>query len=168
METSPVRRLPLALAVAAVVLVVDQATKFVAVRTLTGREPVPVFGEFLQLRLLYNPGAAFSLGAGSTWVFAIFAAVAVVVLLWYVSRPQPKGMAVSLALLLGGATTHLGDRLFREPGFARGHVVDFIDYNGWFVGNVADIALTCGAVLLLIFAARQPEPAKPAEPAEQD
>jgi signal peptidase II len=97
------------------------------------------------------------MGAGSTWVFAIFAAVAVVVLLFYVTRPQTKGVAVSLALLLGGATTHLGDRLFREPGFARGHVVDFIDYNGWFVGNVADIALTGGAVLLLIFAGRKPD-----------
>jgi signal peptidase II len=115
-----------------------------------------VLGDFLQLRLLYNPGAAFSMGAGSTWVFTIIAAVAVAALLWYVSRPQPTGMAVSLALLLGGATTHLGDRLFRAPGFARGHVVDFIDYNGWFVGNVADIALTGGAVLLMIFAARAP------------
>jgi len=156
METSPVRRLPLALSIAAVVLVLDQATKFLAERTLTGHAPVPVLGDFIRLRLLYNPGAAFSMGTGATWVFTIIAAVAVVVLLRYVTRPQPKGMAISLALLLGGATTHLGDRLFRAPGFARGHVVDFIDYNGWFVGNVADIALTCGAVLLLIFAARQP------------
>jgi signal peptidase II len=157
MDTTPVRRLPLALSIAAVVLVLDQATKFVAVRSLAGRAPVPVLGDVIQLRLLYNPGAAFSLGEGVTWVFTIIAAGAVVVLLWYVTRPQPTGMAVSLALLLGGAATHLGDRLFRAPGFARGHVVDFIDYNGWFVGNVADIALTCGAVLLLIFAARQPE-----------
>jgi signal peptidase II len=167
MERSVVRRLPLALSVAAVVLVLDQATKFWAERTLTGREPIPVLGEFIQFRLLYNPGAAFSMGAGSTWVFTILAAVAVVVLLWYVSRPQPKGMAFSLALLLGGATTHLGDRLFRDPGFARGHVVDFIDYNGWFVGNVADIALTGGAVLLLIFTARQPEPKSEPKPDEQ-
>lgn len=160
MDTTPVRRLPLALGIAALVLVLDQATKFWAVHALTGREPVPVLGDFLQLRLLYNAGAAFSMGEGATWVFTIIAAAAVVVLLWYVTRPHPKGMVISLALLLGGATTHLGDRLFRAPGFARGHVVDFIDYNGWFVGNVADIALTGGAVLLLIFAARKPEPAE--------
>lgn len=160
MDTSPVRRLPLALSIAAVVLVLDQATKFWAERTLTGRDPIQVLGDFLQLRLLYNPGAAFSMGESVTWVFTIIAAIAVVALLWYVTRPQPKGMAVALALLLGGATTHLGDRLFRAPGFARGHVVDFIDYNGWFVGNVADIALTGGAVLLLLFAARKPEPAE--------
>lgn len=159
MKTTPVRRLPLALGIAAFVLVLDQATKFWAEHALAGRAPVPVLGDFLQFRLLYNAGAAFSMGTGATWVFTIIAAVAVGVLGWYVTRPQPTGMAVALALMLGGATTHLGDRLFRAPGFARGHVVDFIDYNGWFVGNVADIALTCGAVLLLLVAARKPEPA---------
>jgi signal peptidase II len=158
MDTTPVRRLPLAIGIAATVVVLDQLTKFWAVRTLTGREPIPLLGEFLQFRLLYNPGAAFSLGAGSTWVFAIAAAVAVVVLAWYVSRPQPKGWLIGLSLLLGGATTHLGDRLFRDPGFARGHVVDFIDYNGWFVGNVADIALFLGAVSLVLLGLRKPEP----------
>jgi signal peptidase II len=56
-------------------------------------------------------------------------------------------------VLLGGAASHLGDRLFREPGFARGHVVDFIDY-GLFVGNVADIALTCGCVAMLLLSLR--------------
>ena len=155
MDTTAARRLPLALGIAAVVLVLDQATKFWAERTLTGRDPIPVLGDFLQFRLLYNPGAAFSLGAGSTWIFAIAAAIAVVVLLWYVARPQPKGWLIALSLLLGGATTHLGDRLFREPGFARGHVVDFIDYNGWFVGNVADIALFCGAASLLLLSLRK-------------
>jgi signal peptidase II len=161
MDTTPTRRLPLALGIAAVVLVLDQATKFWAEHALTGREPIPVLGEFLRFRLLYNPGAAFSLGAGSTWVFTIAAAVAVVVLLWYVARPQPKGWLIALSLLLGGATTHLGDRLFRDPGFARGHVVDFIDYNGWFVGNVADIALFLGAASLLLLSFRKSDvPAK--------
>ncbi|GLZ34176.1 hypothetical protein Lesp02_63630 [Lentzea sp. NBRC 105346] len=150
MDTTQTRRLPLALGIAAAVLVLDQATKFWAERTLAGRAPIPVLGEFLQLRLLYNPGAAFSIGAGSTWVFTIVAAAAVVVLIRYVAQPQPKLRVVVLSLLLGGATTHLLDRLFRAPGFARGHVVDFIDYNGWFVGNVADIALVVGAALLVL------------------
>lgn len=157
MDTTPVRRLPFALGIAAAVLVLDQGTKFWAERTLAGRDPIPVLGEFLRLRLLYNPGAAFSIGAGVTWIFTIVAAVAVGWLLWLVARPQPKGWLTGLALLLGGATTHLGDRLFRAPGFARGHVVDFIDYNGWFVGNVADIALFCGAVSLVLLGTRKPE-----------
>jgi signal peptidase II len=161
MDTTPVRRLPLALSVAAVVLVLDQVTKFWAQRSLAGREPVPVLGEFLRFRLLYNPGAAFSIGEGSTWIFTIAAAVAVVWLLWYVAQPQPKGRAVVFALLLGGATTHLLDRLFRAPGFARGHVVDFIDYNGWFVGNVADIALVGGVAALLVLSFRKQEARTP-------
>jgi signal peptidase II len=155
MDKTPVRRLPLALGVAAVVLVLDQATKFWAERTLSGRDPIPVLGDLLQFRLLYNPGAAFSIGAGATWIFTIAAAVAVGFLLWYVAKPHPKGWLIGLALLLGGATTHLGDRLFRAPGFARGHVVDFIDYNGWFVGNVADIALFLGAVSLILLGMRK-------------
>jgi len=144
------RRLPLVLVVALVVLVLDQATKFWAVSALTGRAPIPVLGDFLRLRLLYNPGAAFSIGSGATWIFTIIAAIAVLAILKFATQPQPAVNAVALALLLGGATTHLLDRLFRAPGFARGHVVDFIDYNGWFVGNVADIALTLGAALLIL------------------
>lgn len=153
--TTPVRRLPLALGIAAVVVVLDQLTKLWAERTLTDRDPIPVLGDFLQFRLLYNPGAAFSIGENLTWIFAIAAAIAVVVLVWYVAKPQPRGWAIALALLLGGAITHLGDRLFRAPGFARGHVVDFIDYNGWFVGNVADIALFFGAVSLILLSLRK-------------
>ncbi|GAA1313954.1 hypothetical protein Psi02_64490 [Planotetraspora silvatica] len=61
---------------------------------------------------------------------------------------------VALAALLGGATSHLLDRLFRAPGFAQGHVVDFIDYGGLFVGNVADIALTGGCAVLMLLSLR--------------
>jgi signal peptidase II len=154
---TPVRRLPLALGIAAIVLVLDQVTKFWAEHALADRGPVPVLGEFLQFRLRYNSGAAFSIGAGSTWFFTIVTAVAVGFLLWYVTRPQTRGWLVGLALMLGGATTHLADRLFRAPGFAQGHVVDFIDYNGWFVGNVADIALVGGAMWLVLVGLRKPE-----------
>lgn len=157
MDTTPVRRLPLALGIAAVVVLADQGTKLWAERTLTGRDPIPVLGDFLKFRLLHNPGAAFSMGENATWVFTTIAAAAAGWLLWAVTRPQSKARLIGFALLLGGATTHLGDRLFRAPGFARGHVVDFIDYNGWFVGNVADIALFCGAVCIVLFGLRTPE-----------
>ena len=155
---TPARRPVTVAAVAAAVLLVDQATKFWAESALTDRAPVEVLGEFLRLRLLYNPGAAFSIGSGSTWVFTVLAAVAVVVIIRFAARPQPTSRAVALALLLGGASTHLLDRLFRDPGFARGHVVDFIDYNGWFVGNVADIALTVGVAMIIVLTVVSPEP----------
>jgi signal peptidase II len=144
-------RLPwVALGVAALVAAVDQATKAWAVAALAGREPAPVIGDWLELRLTYNSGAAFSIGSGATWVFAVFAAVAVLVLLLMTRRVRTRAWAVGVGLLLGGAATHLGDRLLRDPGFARGHVVDFLDYGGWFVGNVADIALVTGVGLLLL------------------
>jgi signal peptidase II len=68
---------------------------------------------------------------------------------------------VPLGLLLGGATTHLGDRLFRAPSFGQGHVVDFIAYADWFIGNVADIAIVVGAALIVVLAARD-HPTRPA------
>ena len=148
------RRWAVSAAVAVLILVVDQLTKYWAVSALTAHAPVPVFGDFLSLRLLYNSGAAFSIGENSTWVFTAVAAAAVVVLVRLAGRVRSPGWAFSLGLLLGGAATHLLDRLFRAPGFARGHVVDFIDYNDWFVGNVADIALALGAVLAVLLSLR--------------
>ncbi|MDG4828006.1 signal peptidase II [Solwaraspora sp. WMMD1047] len=141
-------RLP-AFALAALLLVLDQATKLWATSTLADRDPIPVLGDLLQLRLVYNPGAAFSIGTGFTWIFTVVAAVAVVVLTRMAWRVRSRWWAVGLGLVLGGATTHLLDRLFREPSFGRGHVVDFIDY-GPFVGNVADIALVGGVALLVL------------------
>lgn len=141
------------LVLAAVVLVVDQLTKLWAVSTLSDGERVAVIPPLIHFRLLYNPGAAFSLGTGATWVFALAAAAAVVGILYTARRLASPGWALVLGMLLGGAVSHLGDRLFREPGFARGHVVDFIDY-GPFVGNVADIALTCGCVAMVLISLR--------------
>lgn len=135
--------------IAAVVLLVDQLTKLWAESALPGRAPIPVLGDVIGFRLVYNTGAAFSIGSGSTWVLTIVAAAAVVALVWYGLKVGSVGWAVALGLVLGGATTHLLDRLFRSPGFGRGHVVDFIDY-GWFVGNVADIALVVGVGLLIL------------------
>ncbi len=137
------------LALAAAVIAVDQATKWWAESVLAG-EPIPVLGDLLVLRLTYNPGAAFSIGTGYTWLFAVFAAIAVVVVARLAWRVRSRLWAVAFGLILGGAATHLIDRLAREPGFGRGHVVDFIDYAGLFVGNVADIALVTGVGLAVV------------------
>jgi signal peptidase II len=132
------------------VILADQLSKWWAESNLGNGEVIPVIGDFIQFWLVYNPGAAFSIGEEFTWVLAIVAAVAVVAIAWYAWRVRSRGWAVALGLLLGGATTHLGDRLFRQPGFGRGHVVDFIDYFGWFVGNIADIALVGGAIMIVV------------------
>lgn len=132
------------------VIVADQLSKLWAVSALTGRAPITVIPGLIDLRLHYNPGAAFSIGRGSTWIFALAAAGAVVGILYYGRRLGSLGWTLGLGLMLGGAASHLLDRLFRDPGFARGHVVDFINYKGFFVGNIADIILAGAAGLLLI------------------
>ncbi|WP_350348664.1 signal peptidase II [Agromyces sp. G08B096] len=143
----------IALAIAAAVLVADQLSKLWAEQELVEGERIPLLGDLFGLQLAYNPGAAFSMGSGSTWVFTVLAAVGVAVAAWFAWRTRSRAWAVCVGLLLGGATTHLLDRLFREPGFARGHVVDFLAYANWFIGNVADIALFAGALLLLVLSA---------------
>ena len=129
-----------------VVLVIDQITKQLVVNTLETGVFHPLLGDFLGLSLVFNSGAAFSLAEGSTWVFTIAAVVVTIVIVRISRRLGSRGWAVALGALLGGTLGNLGDRLFREPGFAVGHVVDFINYNGWFVGNIADIAIVLSAV----------------------
>ena len=152
---APARRVPrlfwLAAVIAIVVIAVDQGSKWWAVTTLSDGRTIPVIGDLIQFWLVYNPGAAFSFGEGFTWVFTITAALAVVAISWYAWSVRSLAWTVTLGLLLGGAATHLGDRLFRAPSFGQGHVVDFIAYKGLFVGNVADIVIvTCGVLLVLL------------------
>ncbi|MFI8526508.1 signal peptidase II [Promicromonospora sukumoe] len=143
------------LVLAAFVLAVDQLTKWWAESALAvNAEPIPLVGDLLGLRLIYNPGAALSIASGYTWILTIVVTVVVVFIVRAIGRLGSRGWAVALGLLLGGAVGNLIDRLAREPGFARGHVVDFIDYAGYFVGNVADIAVVGAAVLIALLSLR--------------
>lgn len=133
------------------VLALDQLTKWWAESTLVlGDDTIPLVGDLLGLRLLYNPGAALSIATGMTWLLTIVVVAVVVVIVRMVSRIGSRAWVVALGLLLGGAVGNLLDRFFREPGFARGHVVDFIDYAGFFVGNVADVAIVGAAVMIAV------------------
>lgn len=131
---------------AVVVLAADQFTKYLALENLPYQETVPVVGEFLQLYLTRNPGAAFSLGEGVTWVFSLVMAVAAaVIVILAVTRVRSRAWAVILGLLLGGILGNLTDRLLREPGFLVGHVIDFIHTPWMWLGfpsaiyNIADM-----------------------------
>ncbi len=128
----------------------DRLTKDWAVSNLSLHEPRELLGSVLQLHLVFNPGAAFSVGAGSTWVFTIVqAAVSLAILaiaFWVRSWPWRVG----LGLVLGGALGNLTDRLTREPGFGVGHVVDFLELPRWPVFNIADSAIVTGAVVIAI------------------
>ena len=141
-------------AVASVVLAVDQATKALAERGLVEGERTDLVGGLLGLQLLYNPGAAFSMGSGYTVVFTVIMVVVVVVVARSARRLGSLGWAWALGLLLGGAAGNLVDRLVREPGPGRGEVVDFIAYADWFIGNVADIAIVAAAATLVLLSLR--------------
>jgi len=136
------------------VIGLDQVTKLWADAALAGRAPVNLLPH-LDLRLAYNPGAAFSFlsdaGGWQRWFFAALAVVITVILLVWLGRlqSQERLTAAGLALVIGGAVGNLIDRLLY------GHVIDFIDVYWdaslhWPAFNVADSAISVGVALLLI------------------
>ena len=138
-------------------LAADQLAKMVAIDNLPPERVVPVIGEALQFYLVRNPGAAFSLGEGVTWIFTIaLAVVAVIIVYLAATRVHSRLWAVVLGLLLGGVLGNLTDRLLRAPGFPVGHVVDFIS-TPWMmpaIYNVADIfivSMMISVALLVLF-----------------
>lgn len=137
-------------AVAVVMVAIDQVAKVLAVRHLTGEPDRPVVGELLQLHLTYNPGAAFSLGTRFTVAITCLACVATLVVLWTSRKVASPVWAVGLGLLLAGIDGNLLDRMFREPGPFKGHVVDFLMLPNWPVFNVADICINVGVGLILL------------------
>jgi len=134
--------------IVAAVVVVDQLTKAWAVAAL-GDGPVSIVGDDVELRLSRNTGGAFSLFQGFTPLLAILAVVLAIVLVRTLRRTDDGWLVVALALVLGGAIGNLVDRLVRSPGFLRGAVVDFVSVGGFPTFNVADAAITVGAVLLV-------------------
>lgn len=141
-----------ALGVALVLVGLDQVTKHIAESALTGQGPVPVVGDVVRFVLVYNSGAAFSLGTGLTPVLTAVSSAAVLGLSWALSRSWVPWMRAAMVLLLGGAAGNLADRLFREPGVGVGHVVDFIAFPHFPVFNVADIFITTGGALIMAMA----------------
>lgn len=135
--------------VALAVVVIDQATKAWAVSALADERRIDVMGGALGFVLVRNPGAAFSFATGQTWIFSIVAIVVTAIVVRVSKRLGSMWWAVTLGLVLGGAVGNLIDRLVRAPGIFRGHVVDFIDYGGLFVGNIADIAIVGAAVAIV-------------------
>lgn len=144
---------------AAIVLAADQFVKHLTITHLPLHEAVPVLGEFLQWYYVRNPGAAFSLGSEVTWIFTIALAVVACAIVWKATGLQSRLWAVVLGCLLGGVLGNLTDRLFRDPGFGVGHVVDMISMP-WMmpaIFNVADIFIVCGMIsvaLLVVFGLR--------------
>lgn len=138
-------------AVALTVFVIDQLAKQWAENDLTLAQPVSVLGSLLQLRLIYNSGAAFGLGSSATVIITVIQiAISVAIVVAALTVIRNRWWALSLGLLLGGALGNVYDRLFRPPGAFRGEVVDFLELPYWPIFNAADIAVTSGAILLIL------------------
>lgn len=150
----PKRRIGVLLSVALLVLAADVVTKVIVVRELSNRTPVRVLGGFLKLTESRNPGAAFSLGTSLTLLYSAIAITVIVVILRTSRRIRSLPWAITLGLLLGGATGNLTDRIFRSPGVFRGWVVDWIEIPHWPVFNLADSAIVCGGILAVLLSAR--------------
>ena len=151
---SPARVRALLFGVFAVLYAVDQLTKWLAVDRLTGAADKELVGDVLVLHLTRNSGAAFSAGTGYTEVFSCLAILAAVVVVWLSRRVRDRLWAVAFGLLLAGICGNLTDRILREPGPLRGHVVDFLMLPNWPIFNVADMCINVAAALILVQAFR--------------
>jgi signal peptidase II len=137
-------------AVGLLVLGLDQLTKALALHYLNPGEPVNVIGSLLKFNLIRNPGAAFSLGTGYTPVISAIQIIVAIGVVWLSRRLGSVGWAVAFGFLFGGAVGNIVDRIFREPSPFHGHVVDFLQTPHWAIFNVADMAVTSAAALLVI------------------
>lgn len=151
------KRVVLLAIIAATVIVLDLLTKIIAVATLTPGESPRILGGLVYFSLIRNPGAAFSMATGITWLLALVAIGVVIVIIRMAPKLRSTPWAVSLGLVLGGAIGNLIDRIFRSPGFLQGHVVDFVSVFGpnaeYFpIFNVADSAITIGGISLVVTA----------------
>jgi len=150
-----VRALVILAIVALVVYLVDQIAKLLVVANLYEGQRVQVLGQLLQFNFVKNPGAAFSIGSGSTWIFSIVGVGVLGFVIWYAPRIRSTAWAVLFGLLLGGLLGNLTDRLFREPGFGVGHVVDFLQIPLLpAIFNMADVAIVSSMALFLILTIR--------------
>jgi signal peptidase II len=132
----------------------DQLTKLWVTSTMVEGERTPVLPPLLHWYYIRNSGAAFSIGENVTWVFTIVMAAVSVVILFQLRRLGSAWWALALGLLLGGALGNLTDRLFREPSFAMGHVVDFIQLPNFAIFNIADSAVVSGVAIICLLTLR--------------
>jgi signal peptidase II len=148
------RRVALLVAVAVFVIAADIVSKAIVVARMPSHAPIRLLGGLLTITLTRNGGAAFSIGTSMTIVFTAIALGVIVYILRVARNLRSIGWAITLGLLLGGATGNLLDRIFRAPGLFQGHVVDWIELPHWPVFNLADSAIVCAGVLVVLLALR--------------
>lgn len=153
-----VRRWRTLFGVAWVVWIIDLATKIWAVENLSYRSNIKIIGDFFQLTYVRNPGAAFSFASGATVLLSLFSLLVMIAILHYSVKITSRGWAVVLGLVLGGILGNMVDRIFREPGVLRGHVIDWLQLPNWPVFNIADMAIVSAALISMVLTARNIPP----------
>lgn len=129
----------------------DQLIKWLVISNLEPFQLYPVFGEILQLTLVFNDSAAFSLSFGATWIFAITSSAAAITLIWQYRRLNSTTWVVLAGILLGGVVGNLIDRFSQAPGWGSGHVVDYLKIPFNFpIFNLADIAIVVTIALTVL------------------
>lgn len=134
------------------ILVLDQATKYLASINLLEGQTIPVINGIFHITLVHNRGAAFGLFQAHSGVFVVLSIIVASLILYINYRWVNKGTLVTcvLALIVGGAIGNLIDRL------RLGYVVDFLDFRIWPVFNVADSAISIGTIVLIIYIIKKP------------
>lgn len=136
--------------IAGAVLLLDQLTKIWAVSVLSDGHRVQAIPGLLHFTYVRNSGAAFSIGLGSTFYFALFSLLVGVAIALFGGRS--KELWLPMSLILGGVLGNLSDRIFRSPGGMKGHVVDWIELPHWPIFNIADSAVVIAASIIVISA----------------
>ena len=157
-RTSLVQRL---FAIALIIWAIDFLTKNWALENLSFSSSRPIIGSFLQLTLLRNPGAAFSMATGFTIVFTSISIAVVLFIARYAHRIVAPWWAYVAGLVLGGVLGNLTDRIFREPGFLYGHVIDWIELPNWPIFNVADSSIFIAAGIAILLTIKNISPTSP-------
>ncbi|MFI6643785.1 signal peptidase II [Streptomyces sp. NPDC050504] len=152
------RKIAVLFAVALVAYLLDLGSKMLVVAKLEHHEPIELIGDLLKLHAIRNPGAAFGMGEAFTIVFTFIAATVIVVIAKLARKLYSLPWAIALGLLLGGALGNLTDRIFRSPGVFEGAVVDFIAPARFAVFNLADSAIVCGGILIVILSFKGLDP----------
>ncbi|CAN2194388.1 LspA Lipoprotein signal peptidase [Candidatus Nanopelagicaceae bacterium] len=138
----------------------DFATKQWAISNFDS-QPRKIIGDFLSFTLVRNSGAAFSFATGFSIAFALLALAVVGAVTYYAKRITSSGWQITAGLLLGGVIGNLTDRIFREPGWLSGHVIDWIQIPNWPVFNLADSAIVIAAFISFALTLRNIQPITP-------
>ncbi|MDO4898500.1 MAG: signal peptidase II [Rothia sp. (in: high G+C Gram-positive bacteria)] len=147
------RKAVLALGIFLTVYGADQVIKYIVESTMYLGQSITVIEGLVWWRYYLNPGAAFSMGESSTWIFTIISTIAAIVCLAFISRARSASWVLALSVLAGGIVGNLHDRLFRAPGFGVGHVVDYVSVPNFAIFNLADsaICVSMAVIVLLTF-----------------